>query len=55
MTSSLGGYKPTGRNLMGNNTSGNIIPKGHQLGQLQQFTPEQMNLFQTDVWSSWWR
>lgn len=26
--------------------SGNIIPKGYKAGQLQQFTPEQMNLFQ---------
>jgi hypothetical protein len=30
---------PTGR-------SGNKIPKGYQQGQLQQFTPEQMQLFQ---------
>jgi len=26
--------------------SGNIIPKGYRLGQLQNFTPEQMQLFQ---------
>lgn len=25
--------------------AGNIIPKGYKTGQLQQFTPEQMNLF----------
>lgn len=28
-------------------TGGNRIPKGYQLGQLQQFTPEQMQLFQS--------
>lgn len=27
-------------------TGGNIIPKGYRQGQLQQFTPEQMQLFQ---------
>lgn len=27
--------------------AGNKIPKGSQLGQIQQFTPEQMNLFQS--------
>lgn len=27
--------------------AGNKIPKGYQLGQIQQFTPEQMQLFQS--------
>ncbi len=30
----------------GGGSSGDIIPKGHLEGQLQQFTPEQMQLFQ---------
>lgn len=28
-------------------TGGNVIPKGFERGQLNQFTPEQMNLFQS--------
>ena len=43
MSSSLGGYTglrgPTGK-------QGNKIPSGYKQGQLQNFTPEQMNLFQ---------
>lgn len=35
------GYKPKG------NMSGDKIPSGYQKGQLQQFTPEQMELFQS--------
>lgn len=35
----------TGRGA-GMMTGGNVIPKGMQMGQVQQFTPEQMNLFQ---------
>lgn len=43
MATSMSGSKgATGQAL----TGGNIIPKGHKYGQLQQFTPEQMNLFQ---------
>ena len=57
-SSSLGGFsgmKPnTGSGLRGNSTGslkggkmqGDIIPKGYRAGQLQQFTPEQMDLFQ---------
>jgi len=44
--SSMTGYKGSaGGNLQGRE-AGNIIPKGFNLGQLQQFTPEQMQLFQ---------
>lgn len=32
--------------MYGSSGAGNKIPKGYQQGQLQQFTPEQMNLFQ---------
>jgi len=43
MTTSMGGYQgmqgPSGR-------AGNKIPSGYKQGQLQQFTPEQMQLFQ---------
>lgn len=47
MSSSLyGGRGSTGRSLMGGNTGGDIIPKGYQQGQIQQFTPQQMKLFQ---------
>jgi len=35
-----------GRTAQGNNAGNNIIPKGYKAGQLQQFTPEQMQLFQ---------
>jgi hypothetical protein len=40
MTSLTGSKGATG------NFSGDIIPKGYKAGQLQQFTPEQMQLFQ---------
>jgi hypothetical protein len=47
MNTSLGGYQgmrgPTG-GLAG---GGNRIPKGYSQGTLQQFTPEQMQLFQS--------
>lgn len=47
MNTSLGGYQgmrgPTG----GNVGMGNKVPKGYKAGQLQQFTPEQMQLFQS--------
>jgi hypothetical protein len=46
--SSLSGYSgmrgPTGGMTPSRNT-GNVIPKGYRAAQLQQFTPEQMNLF----------
>jgi hypothetical protein len=57
-SSSLGGFsgiKPnTGSGLRGTSTGtlkrggmqGDYIPKGYRAGQLQQFTPEQMDLFQ---------
>ncbi len=45
MSSSIGGYPslrgPTGAQ------AGDRIPKGYKLGQLQRFTPEQMDLFQS--------
>jgi hypothetical protein len=53
-STSLGGYggmRPNnGFGMKGNSTGGSlrgdIIPKGYKLGQLQQFTPEQIELFQ---------
>ena len=49
MSSSLSGFSGT-RNNTGsfarNGTTGDVIPKGYRKGQLQQFTPEQMELFQ---------
>lgn len=48
MTTSLSGSSgysgPAGASV-GQKMAGNIIPKGYKQGQLQQFTPEQMNLF----------
>lgn len=45
MSTSMSGYRgPTGLNP-GSTATGNQIPKGYQYGQLQQFTPEQMQLF----------
>jgi hypothetical protein len=41
MSSMYGQRGPTGM------SSGDRIPKGYQAGQLQQFTPEQMQLFQS--------
>lgn len=51
MSSSLSGYKgpagtSSGNNMAGSNLMGDKIPKGYQKGQLSQFTPEQMQLFQ---------
>jgi hypothetical protein len=40
--SSMYGTGPTGGSMQGNK-----IPKGYQLGQIQQFTPEMMQLFQS--------
>ena len=45
MTSLTGSRGPTGSMMQGKKT-GDIIPKGYSKGQLQQFTPEQMQLFQ---------
>ena len=44
-TSLTGSMGPSGRRSSSSAT-GNIIPKGYEQGQLQQFTPEQMQLFQ---------
>jgi len=38
---------PTGAFSSGGVGGGNKVPKGYQSGQLQQFTPEQMQLFQS--------
>jgi hypothetical protein len=49
MQQNSGFQGPAGNNLRGNaagNFSKDKIPKGYELGQLQQFTPEQMQLFQ---------
>ena len=57
MTSMTGFGSNTGSNLRGTATpsggtlkrgggAGDYIPKGHRKGQIQQFTPEQMDLFQ---------
>lgn len=37
---------PTGSSSSPSGTGGNVIPKGYRQGQLQQFNPEQMQLFQ---------
>lgn len=42
-----GSMSPTGMSLQGNAASGNKIPKGYSMGKIQQFTPEQMKLFQS--------
>lgn len=45
---SMSGLRPAGSQLRNNpagNFRGDRIPKGHELGQLQQFSPEQMQLF----------
>ncbi len=48
MTSLIGYRGPTGQGSMGRPTgAGDKIPKGYELGELQQFTPEQMQLFQS--------
>jgi len=44
----MGGRGPAGGSSKGNSTgnfSGDIVPKGYKTGQLQQFTPEMMDLF----------
>jgi len=41
------GTRRTGANTGGGVTGGNKIPKGYQQGQLQNFTPEMMELFQS--------
>lgn len=46
MSSMYGQRGPTGV-VSGGGMSGNKVPKGYQLGQIQQFTPEQMQLFQS--------
>lgn len=49
MTSSLGGRGPMTNSTVpafGNQRSGNVVPRGYEQGQLSQFTPEQMQLFQ---------
>lgn len=49
MTSSLSGFSGMRDNTGGGTRggfTGDIIPKGHRVGQLQQFTPEQMQLYQ---------
>ncbi len=47
---SMGGYRgPAGGNLAGRSAGRmqqDIVPKGYSKGQLNQFTPEQMQLFQ---------
>lgn len=45
LVGSRGMQSNTGASLRGGAT-GNKIPKGYRAGQLQQFTPEQMGLFQ---------
>jgi hypothetical protein len=46
MNSMMGSRGPAGSMQKGTSTGGNIIPKGYKQGQMQQFTPEQMQLFQ---------
>lgn len=45
-TSMTGNRGAAGLAQQGNAAGGNIIPKGYRLGQIQQFSPEQMQLFQ---------
>lgn len=45
-TSMTGNRGAAGLAQQGNAAGGNIIPKGYRQGQLQQFGPEQMQLFQ---------
>ena len=45
MNSMYGGKGPAGGMSRGN-AAGDIIPKGYKQGQMQNFTPEQMQLFQ---------
>ncbi len=49
MTSSLsgfGGMKSNTGSMKRGGIGGDVIPKGYRAGQMQQFTPEQMSLFQ---------
>ena len=51
MSSSMSGYKgpagnTQGQNMAGANMAGDMIPKGYRKGSLQNFTPEQNQLFQ---------
>ena len=49
-TSLIGSRGPAGGSLQGTASGGlakNIIPKGYREGRIGQFTPEQMNLFQS--------
>lgn len=49
MTSSLGGYsglKPNTGSMKRGGGTGDLIPKGYRAAQMQQFSPEQMQLFQ---------
>ena len=41
----FGGLKPNTGTMKRGGSTGDIIPKGYRKGQLQQFTPEQMDLF----------
>jgi hypothetical protein len=45
MTSLTGSRGPTGGNQGNGRRTGDVVPTGFNLGQLQQFTPEQQNLF----------
>lgn len=48
MTSMTGFHGPSGKSIGHKMTgAGDVIPKGYQKGQLQNFTPEQMQLFQS--------
>lgn len=48
MSSMLGntGMRGAAGSSSGQNMTGNVLPKGSRAGQLQQFSPEQMQLFQ---------
>lgn len=45
MNSLFGGSGATGRRSSGGMSRGDSVPSGYKVGQLQQFTPEQMELF----------
>ena len=49
MSSTYGNRGPTGgvAGRSGGAGGGNVIPKGYEYGQIQQFTPEMMQLFQS--------
>lgn len=46
MSAMTGYYGPSGNSTGKALAAGSKIPKGYKLGQIQQFTPEQMQLFQ---------